>query len=44
MSFGNVETRQIMCPRVDVFALDSTSKYIEIIDKLISKGFPESCL
>ena len=39
VSFGNVETRQIMCPRVDVFALDSTSKHIEIIDKLISKGF-----
>ena len=39
VNFGNVETRQIMCPRVDVFALDSTSKHIEIIDKLISKGF-----
>ncbi len=39
VSFGNVETRQIMCPRVDVFALDLTSKHIEIIDKLISKGF-----
>ena len=39
VSFGNVETRQIMCPRVDVFALDSTSNHIEIIDKLISKGF-----
>jgi Mg2+/Co2+ transporter CorB len=24
VNFGNVETRQIMCPRVDVFALDST--------------------
>ena len=39
VNFGNVETRQIMCPRVDVFALDSTSKHNEIIDKLISKGF-----
>ena len=39
VNFGNVETRQIMCPRVDVFALDSNNKHTEIIDKLISKGF-----
>ena len=38
VNFGNVETRQIMCPRVDVFALDSNNKHTEIIDKLISKS------
>ena len=39
VNFGNVETRQIMCPRVDVFALDVNKKFIEIVDNLIDKGF-----
>ena len=39
VEFGNVETRQIMCPRLDVFALESGESYSEIIDKIISKGF-----
>tara|TARA_X000000368_G_C22972954_1_gene686285 strand:- start:618 stop:1304 length:687 start_codon:yes stop_codon:yes gene_type:complete len=39
VNFGNVETRQIMCPRVDVFALESDMKLIDIIDELIEKGF-----
>jgi Mg2+/Co2+ transporter CorB len=30
VNFGNVETRQIMCPRVDVFALESDMKIIDI--------------
>ena len=39
VNFGNVETRQIMCPRIDVFALESNKKLNEIIEELISKGF-----
>ena len=39
VNFGNVETRQIMCPRVDVFALESNQKILDVMDELISKGF-----
>ena len=39
VNFGNVETRQIMCPRVDVFALESDKKILDVIDDLIAKGF-----
>ena len=39
VNFGNVETRQIMCPRVDVFALESNKKILDVIDDLIVKGF-----
>ena len=39
VNFGNVETRQIMCPRVDVFALESDMKIIDIIGELKAKGF-----
>ena len=39
VNFGNVETRQIMCPRVDVFALESNKTKNDIVDELISNGF-----
>tara|TARA_B100000989_G_scaffold293744_1_gene271602 strand:+ start:1629 stop:2882 length:1254 start_codon:yes stop_codon:yes gene_type:complete len=39
VNFGNVETRQIMCPRVDVFAIDTNKKFVEIINNIIDKGF-----
>ena len=39
VNFGNVETRQIMCPRVDVFALEAEKNMNEIINELISNGF-----
>ena len=39
VNFGNVETRQIMCPRVDVFALESHKKFTQIVENLIDKGF-----
>ena len=39
VNFGNVETRQIMCPSVDVFALEANKDMNEIIDELISNGF-----
>ena len=34
VNFGNVETRQIMCPSVDGFALESDMKIIDIIGEL----------
>jgi len=39
ISFGDIETRQVMCPRIDVFAIpekDSLKKVIEFVRK---KGF-----
>lgn len=39
VNFGNLETRQIMCPRVDMFALKTTSNISHIIEKVINKGF-----
>ena len=39
VNFGNLETRQIMCPRVDMFALKKTSSISDIIEKVINKGF-----
>ena len=39
VNFGNLETRQIMCPRVDMFALKTTSNISDIIEKVINKGF-----
>ena len=39
VSFGNIETRQIMCPRIDVFALNEEMGMEEIIPLIIEKGF-----
>jgi len=39
VSFGNTETRQVMTPRLDMFALSIKNNYLSIIDKIIKKGF-----
>lgn len=39
VSFGNTETRQVMSPRIDIFALDITETYAEILPQVIEKGF-----
>lgn len=39
VSFGNTDTKQVMCPRVDVFALSSTMALNEIVPLIIEKGF-----
>ena len=39
VSFGNTDTRQVMQPRIDLFALDKTLKYSEIIPEIIKKGY-----
>lgn len=38
VNFGNTETSQIMCPRMDIFALSSDEPFAEITDKIVKKG------
>ena len=39
VNFGTLETRQIMCPRIDIFAIKKTANISDIIEKVINKGF-----
>jgi len=39
ISFGNTEVKQVMCPRIDVFALDMEKSFAEILPKIVEKGF-----
>lgn len=39
VSFGNTEVRQVMSPRIDIFALDHTQPYPAIVPEIIDKGF-----
>lgn len=39
VSFGNTETRQVMKPRIDIFALSTDQKYSEIIPEIIENGY-----
>lgn len=39
VSFGNTETKQVMCPRVSVFALSTQMALSEILPQIIDKGF-----
>ena len=39
VSFGNTDTKQVMRPRIDIFALDETLKFHEIIPSIIKKGY-----
>lgn len=38
VNFGNTDTSQIMCPRMDIFALSSDEDFQEITEKIIKKG------
>lgn len=38
VNFGNTDTSQIMCPRMDIFALSSDEEFRTITDKIIKKG------
>lgn len=38
VNFGNTETSQIMCPRMDVFALSSDEQFQDITEKIVKKG------
>lgn len=39
LSFGNTDTKQVMRPRIDIFALDENLKYSEIIPEIIKHGY-----
>jgi len=39
VSFGNTDTKQVMRPRIDIFALSSDQKYSEIIPQIIENGY-----
>ena len=39
VSFGNTDTKQVMSPRIDVFALEITESFTTIYPKIIEKGF-----
>lgn len=39
VSFGNTDTKQVMSPRIDIFALEITESYSEIYAKILEKGY-----
>jgi len=39
VNFGNIEISQVMCPRVDIFALSSNLSLDKVLPKLIENGF-----
>ena len=39
VSFGNTDTKQVMSPRIDVFALDIDVTFSEIYPKIVDKGY-----
>ncbi|WP_274474139.1 gliding motility-associated protein GldE [Mangrovimonas aestuarii] len=39
VSFGNTDTKQVMRPRIDIFALNANQKYSDIIPEIINNGY-----
>ena len=39
VSFGNTDTKQVMRPRIDIFALNEDQKYSEIIPEITNQGY-----
>jgi len=39
VSFGNTDTKQVMRPRIDIFALNEEDKYEDIIPQIVKNGF-----
>ena len=39
VTFGNTDTKQVMKPRMDIFALDETVNYESIIPEIIENGY-----
>ncbi|MEZ4854447.1 gliding motility-associated protein GldE [Flavobacterium sp.] len=39
VTFGNTEVRQIMSPRIDLFALNIEESFSEVLPKIIEKGY-----
>jgi gliding motility-associated protein GldE len=39
VSFGNTDTKQVMCPRIDMFALNYNDKFEDVISEILKKGY-----
>lgn len=39
VSFGNTDTKQVMRPRMDIFALNIEQKYKEVIPEIVANGY-----
>ena len=39
VTFGNTDTKQVMSPRIDIFALEISESFSEIYSKIIEKGY-----
>ncbi|MEL1239629.1 gliding motility-associated protein GldE [Flavobacterium flavipallidum] len=39
VSFGNTDTKQVMSPRIDIFALEITESFQEVYPKILDKGY-----
>ncbi|VXB40999.1 Magnesium/cobalt efflux protein [Flavobacterium sp. 9AF] len=39
VTFGNTEVRQVMSPRIDIFALDKEETFLDIMPKIVEKGY-----
>ena len=39
VSFGNTDTKQVMSPRIDIFALEIGESFSEIYSKIVDKGY-----
>ncbi len=39
VSFGNTDTKQVMKPRIDIFALQADEKYADIMPQIVSNGY-----
>ncbi len=39
VSFGNTDTKQVMRPRIDIFALNNEASYKDIIPEVIANGY-----
>lgn len=39
VSFGNTDTKQVMQPRIDMFALSIDQSYAEIVEEIVANGY-----
>jgi len=39
VTFGNTDTKQVMRPRIDIFALDITLKYSDVLPEVVKHGY-----
>lgn len=39
VSFGNTDTKQVMCPRIDIFALSEDMKFPKVLSEIKNNGY-----